>query len=43
MTKIAGEARILDLAKKLRVKIITKKEGNDDRTRKNEKVLPHRP
>lgn len=42
MTKIAGEARILDLAKKLRVKIITKKEGKDDRQSKNEKVLSHR-
>lgn len=43
MTKTAGEARIIALAQKLNIKIITKKEGNDERTCKNEKVLPHRP
>ena len=42
MTKVAGEARILEAAKKMSVKIITKKESNYDRTRKDKKVLPDR-
>ena len=43
MHKTASEARILELAKKLNIKIITKKEDKDDRERKDATFLPVQP
>lgn len=42
MTKIASEARIIELAKKMGIKIITKGDAKHDRTRKDSKLLSHK-
>lgn len=39
MTKIASEARIIALAKKMGIKIITKGDKQHDRARKDKQVL----
>lgn len=39
MTKRDSEARIIGLAQKMRIRIITKKEGKHDRAGKDKQVL----